>query len=55
MDQFALESQYRALQAIETGRFREEIVPVKVASKKRLTIFDTDQQPRSDTTAENSG
>lgn len=52
MDQFALESQYRALQAIETGRFREEIVPVKVASKKGLTIFDTDQQPRSDTTAE---
>jgi acetyl-CoA C-acetyltransferase len=52
MDQFALESQFRAQQAIETGCFCEEIVPVKVASKKGPTIFDTDQQPRADTTAE---
>src|SRR5581483_618940 len=51
MDQFALESQHRALQAIESGRFREEIVPVEVPGKKGSTIFDTDQQPRSDTTA----
>jgi acetyl-CoA C-acetyltransferase len=51
MDQFALESQHRALQAIESGRFREEIVPVEVPGKKGPTIFDTDQQPRSDTTA----
>jgi acetyl-CoA C-acetyltransferase len=52
MDQFALESQRRALQAIETGRFREEIVPVEVPTRKGSVIFDTDQQPRSDTTAE---
>lgn len=51
MDEFALESQRRALQAIEAGRFREEIVPVEVPGKKGPTIFDTDQQPRSDTTA----
>ncbi|HEY7419962.1 MAG TPA: acetyl-CoA C-acetyltransferase [Ktedonobacteraceae bacterium] len=51
MDDFALESQRRALQAIETGRFRTEIVPVEVPGKKGPTIFDTDQQPRSDTTA----
>lgn len=52
MDQFALESQQRALQAIESGRFREEIVPVEVLTRKGSVIFDTDQQPRSDTTAE---
>jgi len=52
MDQFALESQQRALQAIESGRFREEIVPVEVPTRKGSVIFDTDQQPRSDTTAE---
>lgn len=52
MDQFALESQHRALQAIESGRFREEIVPVEVLTRKGSVIFDTDQQPRSDTTAE---
>ncbi len=51
MDEFALESQRRAVQAIESGRFREEIVPVEVPGKKGPTIFDTDQQPRSDTTA----
>jgi acetyl-CoA C-acetyltransferase len=52
MDQFALESQNRALQAIESGRFREEIVPVEVPTRKGSIIFDTDQQPRSDTTIE---
>jgi acetyl-CoA C-acetyltransferase len=52
MDQFALESQHRALQAIESGRFREEIVPVEVPTRKGSVIFDTDQQPRSDTTTE---
>lgn len=52
MDQFALESQHRALQAIESGRFREEIVPVEVPTRKGAVIFDTDQQPRSNTTAE---
>lgn len=52
LDQFALESQQRASHAIQTGRFRDEIVPVEVPGKKGPTIFDTDQQPRSDTSAE---
>jgi acetyl-CoA C-acetyltransferase len=52
MDLFALESQRRALQAIEAGRFREEIVPVEVPAKKGAVIFDTDQQPRADTSLE---
>jgi acetyl-CoA C-acetyltransferase len=52
LDEFALESQKRAIQAIETGRFRDEIVPVEVPGKKGTTLFETDQQPRADTTAE---
>ena len=52
MDQFALESQQRALQAIEAGRFREEIAPVEVPTRKGSVIFDIDQQPRSDTSVE---
>jgi acetyl-CoA C-acetyltransferase len=52
LDQFALESQQRAIHAIETGRFRDEIVPVEVPGRKGTTLFETDQQPRADTTAE---
>jgi acetyl-CoA C-acetyltransferase len=52
LDAFALESQQRAVKAIETGRFREEIVPVEVPGKKGPTLFEVDQQPRADTTAE---
>jgi len=52
LDQFALESQQRAVHAIEAGAFRDEIVPVEVPGKKGSTNFDKDQQPRADTTAE---
>ena len=52
LDEFALESQHRAAQAIESGRFRAEIVPVEVPGKKGPTLFEQDQQPRADTTAE---
>ncbi len=52
LDQFALESQRRAVHAIETGVFRDEIVPVEVPGKKGSTFFATDQQPRAETTAE---
>lgn len=52
LDDFALESQHRAVHAIEAGRFRDEIVPVEVPGKKGSTFFATDQQPRPETTAE---
>jgi acetyl-CoA C-acetyltransferase len=51
LDEFALQSQQKAMQAIATGVFRDEIVPVEVPGKKGPTLFDTDQQPR-ETTAE---
>ena len=52
LDAFALESQQRAVHAIETGAFRAEIVPVEVPGRKGTTLFEQDQQPRADTTAE---
>jgi acetyl-CoA C-acetyltransferase/3-oxo-5,6-didehydrosuberyl-CoA/3-oxoadipyl-CoA thiolase len=52
-DAFAAESQHRAAQAIETGRFRAEIVPVTIPQRKGdPTIVDTDEHPRSDTSEE---
>ena len=44
-DEFALRSQQRAERAIKSGRFKDEIVPVKIQSKKGETIFDTDEHP----------
>lgn len=49
-DQFAFESQKRAKAAIESGRFKEEIVPVEVPQRKGdPVIFDTDEHPRLST------
>ena len=47
-DAFALESQRRAVAAINEGRFRDEIVPVEVPQRRGgpLTV-DTDEHPRS--------
>ena len=46
-DAFALESQRRALAAINAGRFREEIVPVVFPQRKGdPVVFDTDEHPR---------
>jgi len=52
-DAFALESQRRAIAAIESGRFRDEIVPVLIPQPKGPPkIVDTDEHPRPDTTLE---
>jgi acetyl-CoA acyltransferase len=57
-DAFALRSHQRALAAIEAGRFRDEIVPLSVATvgpngaSRRDFTFDTDEGPRRDTSAE---
>lgn len=45
-DAFALESQRRAVAAINSGIFRDEIVPVEVPGRKGVTVFDTDEHPR---------
>ncbi|CAM3718624.1 thiolase family protein [Deinococcus saxicola] len=45
-DAFALESQRRAVAALNAGRFKDEIVPVEVRGRKGVTVFDTDEHPR---------
>ena len=45
-DAFALESQRRAVAAINAGRFKDEIVPVEIRGRKGVTVFDTDEHPR---------
>jgi len=53
MDRFAMESQQKAVTAIQAGKFKDEIVPVEIPGRKgAVTIFDTDEGPRSDTTLE---
>ena len=51
-DDLALESQQRAAHAIAKGRFETQIVPVELASRKGVTLFDTDEHVRGDTTRE---
>lgn len=52
-DAFALESQRKAEQAIKSGRFKDEIIPVEVPQKKGdALIFDTDEYPKFGTTME---
>ncbi|AIR89536.1 acetyl-CoA C-acetyltransferase [Pseudomonas cremoricolorata] len=52
-DAFAAESQRKALAAIASGRFVEEITPVHIPQRKGpARVFDTDEQPRAGTTAE---
>lgn len=52
LDAFAVESQQKAVRAIQEGRFKDEIVPVTVRKKKETIVFDTDEGPRLGTTME---
>lgn len=45
-DRFALESQRRACEAVNNGRFHSQIVPVPIPQKKGVELFDTDEHPR---------
>ncbi len=50
-DAFALESQRRAVAAIASGRFKDEIVPVVISQRRGdPVVVDTDEHPRADTT-----
>lgn len=52
MDAFSLRSQQRAVKAIDEGRFKDEIVPITVKSRKGDVVFDTDEYPRRDSSLE---
>ncbi len=48
-DAFALESQNRAAKAIAEGRFKDQITPVSVKTRKGEVVFDTDEHPKPTT------
>ncbi len=52
-DKLAVESHHRAVAAIQEGKFKEQIIPVELKSKKGTTYFETDESPRTDATVEN--
>ena len=52
LDEFSLKSQQKACAAIESGAFKDEIVPVEVKKKKETIVFDTDEGPRPGSTIE---
>jgi acetyl-CoA C-acetyltransferase len=54
-DKFAAASQNKAEAAIKGGRFKDEIVPITIASRKGDTVVDTDEFPRFGVTAEALG
>ena len=52
-DEWSYHSHARAIAAIDDGRFAEEIVPMELRDRKgNVTIFDTDEHPRRDTSPE---
>ena len=46
-DAFAMESQERAAKAIAEGRFKEQIAPVEISTRKGTIVFDTDEHPKA--------
>lgn len=50
MDDFSYQSHQKALFAMDNGKFKNEIVPIELKTKKGTIIFDTDESPRRETT-----
>ena len=51
-DELALESHRRAINAIQAGRFKSQIVPLELKIRGGTSLFDTDESPRADATLE---
>lgn len=51
-DAFAFASQQKAIQAVDSGAFKNEIVPVSIPSKKETLVFDADEFPNRASTPE---
>jgi acetyl-CoA C-acetyltransferase len=54
-DEFAAASHRKAVAAQEAGKFKAEIAPVEIKSRKGSVSVDTDESPRKDSTAESLG
>ena len=52
MDRFSYQSHQKAIAAEESGRFKDEILPVTVTEKRGSTTVSADESPRKDTTPE---
>ncbi|MDR0357094.1 MAG: thiolase family protein [Clostridiales Family XIII bacterium] len=52
LDEFALNSHKKAVQAIDQGHFKEQILPVPIRVKREEVLFDTDESPRRDASME---
>jgi acetyl-CoA C-acetyltransferase len=51
-DEFSVESHRRAINAIQKGYFKEQILPIEQKTRKGVTLFDTDEHPRADANME---
>lgn len=54
-DEFAAESQRKAIEAVDSGRFKEEILPIRVRVGKEEIIFEKDEYPNRNTNLEKLG
>jgi acetyl-CoA C-acetyltransferase len=51
-DEFALQSQLKAEAAQKAGKFKDEIIPYEIVTKKGTTVIDTDEYPKHGSTIE---
>jgi acetyl-CoA C-acetyltransferase len=54
-DEFAINSQAKAIAAVDSGAFKDEIVPVVIKTRKEEIVFDTDEYPNRKTSLEKLG
>lgn len=54
-DAFSISSHQKAVDAIDNGSFQDEIVPVEVKTRRGVTVVETDESPRRETTLEALG
>lgn len=52
MDRFSLQSQQRAVAAMDAGKFKDEIITVTIKGKRGYTVLDTDEYPRREASFE---
>ena len=51
-DEMALESNRRAVNAIQKGYFKDQVLPIEIKTRKGTVVVDTDEHPRADATLE---
>jgi len=51
-DEFSVESHRRAVNAIDKGYFKDQILPIELKTRKGTQLFDRDEHPRGDTSRE---